>query len=178
MGFAEMNAVLARLRDELGIHGVVALIVLSAALAVHLWLVRPQEERLLGLRTVLAARAQATPGADRPLSASAKLAAFHEFFRRDEAPTDWLAKLYGTAQAHGIELRSADYRFVAAEGRLARYQISFPLTGSYPRIRRFLEEALVEIPVLSLDQVAFRRKRPADAQIEAEVCLTLHLPRP
>lgn len=50
-----------------------------------------------------------------------------------------------------------------------------PLRGNYAQIRTFLNNALVEIPVLSLDEVRFKRERASDAQVEAEVHLTFHL---
>lgn len=173
-----MRAALSHLRAELGLPGIAALALLAAALAANHWLVRPKEARLALLKAEMAARQDSAKGPARPKTASAKLAAFHEFFRRDEAPVDWLAKLYGSASANGIELRGADYRFAASSGRLEQYRITIPLSATYPRIRGFLEDALAGIPVASLDQVALRRKRAADTQIEAEVSFTLHLPRP
>ena len=58
---------------------------------------------------------------------------------------------------------------------IERYEVALPLRGNYARIRAFLENALIEIPVLSLDHVSFRRKSPGDGAVEAEVRLTLHL---
>jgi len=50
-----------------------------------------------------------------------------------------------------------------------------PVSGSYTQIRSFLEGALAEIPVLSLDQASFRRKGTNETRIEAEIVLTFHL---
>jgi len=169
---------LAKLRGDLGAPGLVAIALMALAFAAHLQLVRPMESRVAMLKAELAARA-AAPQADRlkPAGAAAKLAAFYEFFRRDEAPVDWLAKLYGTAGATGIELRQADYRLLGTQGQLDRYQVTLPVAAPYPRIRAFIDAALLELPVLSLDQVAFRRKRAADATVEADLVFTLHVPR-
>jgi len=61
---------------------------------------------------------------------------------------------------------------------MERYEITLPLAGSYAQIRTFLENALIEIPVMSLDQVAFRRERASELQVQAEVRVTLHLVKP
>ena len=78
----------------------------------------------------------------------------------------------------GLEMRTADYRLAATDGRLARYEITLPLTGTYAQLRSFFAEALDQNPVLSLDQLNLRRKRVNDTVIEAEASLTLHLLRP
>lgn len=169
---------LAKLRTDLGAAGLVAIALMALAFAAHIQLVRPMELRVAMLRAELAARA-AAPQADsvKPVTAAAKLAAFYDFFKRDEAPVDWLAKLHGTAGATGVDLRQADYRLLGTQGQLDRYQVTLPVSGPYPRVRAFIEAALVDLPVLSLDQVAFRRKRPTDTSVEADLVFTLHIPR-
>jgi hypothetical protein len=70
-----------------------------------------------------------------------------------------------------------DYRMVAeAGGGSLQYQISMPLTHSYPGIRTFIADVLHRVPVLSLDQVQLSRKRIADPVVEAELRFTLFLP--
>jgi len=118
------------------------------------------------------------PNLIRTASPSAKLAAFYQFFRREETITDWLAMLYALAEKAGVTLRAADYQLVKGPGRLDQYQIALPLSGDYARIRAFLENALIEMPVLSLDEVRFRRKRANDPVVETDVRLTLHVLRP
>ena len=59
-----------------------------------------------------------------------------------------------------------------------RYEIALPLAGDYAQIRAFLENALLEVPVLSLDQLSFRRKRSNDLAVETDARLSLHILRP
>ncbi len=120
----------------------------------------------------------ADPGLIRTASPSAKLTAFYQFFQREEATTDWLAKLYAIAEKSGVTLRMAEYQLIKGPGKLDRYEIALPLTGDYAQVRAFLENALLEIPVLSLDQLSFRRKRTNDLAVETQVRLTLHVLRP
>ena len=119
----------------------------------------------------------ADPSMIRTASPSAKLAAFYQFFQRDEEITDWLARLYALAEKAGVTMRNADYQLVAGPGKLDRYEIALPLSGDYAAIRAFLENALIEMPILSLDEVRFRRKRSNDPVVETDVRLTLHVLR-
>jgi uncharacterized protein RhaS with RHS repeats len=59
---------------------------------------------------------------------------------------------------------------------VARAQIASAVKASWGEI--LVLESESQEHMLSLDKIAFRRKRAADAQIEAEVSFTPHLPRP
>jgi hypothetical protein len=160
------------LRRQLGALGMLSLAVLALALAFAILVVQPLEAK----SRVLAERvARSAGGAAAPASNSAeKLAAFYEYLARPEQTTDWLAKLYAIGHATGVELKSASYRSEHA-GRIERYQILLPLSGSYAQMREFLDRALAEIPVLSLDQLTLKRESRRDGALQAELRLTLHM---
>lgn len=176
-----MSELLARLRDELGVMTIASLALLAASAAFLAFAVKPLEERALRLDRQLegVARRAAPEGITRvgASTPAARIASFYRFFEREENTVEWLAKLYGIAGGAGLELRTAEYRLADTRQRIERYQITLPVAGSYAQIRAFLEGALAEIPVLSLDQVSFRRKSAAEPRVEAEVVLTLHLLR-
>ncbi len=174
-----MKRALLQLNKELGVLGVASLLLIATAVVFALAVLRPLDSRRARLDLELdgAARRLPSQGLTR-VSANApaaRLDAFYRFFERTERTDEWLAKVYGVATASGLELRSGDYQLAESRQRIERYQITLPVTGSYAQIRSFLERALAEIPVLSLDQVSFRRKGANDARIDAEVVLTLHL---
>ncbi len=177
-----MTAGLHALIEGLGRPGKAALAIFAAAAVFLEAGVRPLEaqgERLD--RSIQRSGAQlrsADPNLIRTASPSAKLAAFYQFFRREEAITDWLAKLYALAEKTGVTLRTAEYQLVKGPGKLDRYEIALPLSGDYAQIRAFLEKALLEVPVLSLDEIRFRRKRSDDLSVETDVRLALHVLRP
>jgi hypothetical protein len=50
--------------------------------------------------------------------------------------------------------------------------------GSYPQLREFLGALLTDMPAASLDTVRFERKKAAEAHIEAQLRMTLHLRPP
>jgi hypothetical protein len=152
-----------------------SLLLLGAALAFSLLVVKPLQER----SRLLASRVAPEAASD----ADAKVSEVYRFLAqgaggKEQTATDWLARLYGIGRGTGIELQSARYTTPAAGGRIERYEIVLPVSGSYGQIRDFLKRALAEIPVLSLDQMALRRDSRNDGAVHAELHLTLHLVRP
>jgi hypothetical protein len=163
--------VVRRLRRELGLAGLLALVLLALAGLFSLIELKPMQAR----NNVLAERlAHGAPGPSPAALAAEKLAVFYQYLDKGEDTTDWLAKLYGIGKATGVELHSANYRVQSAGGRMERYEMVLPLTGDYRQVREFLRRALAEIPVLSLDQLTLRRESRSDAMVQAEVRLTLH----
>jgi hypothetical protein len=164
------------LRSELGWPGGAAAVLLCGAVAFALLGVRPLEQQSEELDRELGRAARAVKaGGTVPASG---LRGFYRYFERGERMEDWLAKLYASASAAGLQFRSAEYRVLETRQRIERYQIALPLTGSYAQIRAFVENALVEIPVLSVDQITLRRKQVGDTRLEAEVVVSLHWVRP
>lgn len=171
-----MKAALLRLRDELGITGLGALALVVIAAASHHFMLRPMEERSLRLDQRLGQIARAPRQDLKTVAASdTPLSSFYEFFGRGERLEDWLARLYASALAADLQWRAAEYRLLDSRHGVGRYQISLPLSGSYRQIRAFVENALLEIPIMSVDQVRFRRKSVDDIRVEAEVVVTLYL---
>jgi Tfp pilus assembly protein PilO len=165
-----MTGRLAALRHELGLSGGLGLMLLCAFALFSLLVLNPLEERQARLQERVARLA---PGKQAPDTAAAKVAAVYRFLEKPEATTDWLARLHGIGAATGVQLLSASYKTQPAEGRIVRYEIVLPVSGSYPQIRDFLKRSLAEIPVLSLDQLSLKREGPG--AVQAELRLTLHM---
>ena len=161
--------------ERIGVAGIAAIGLLAAALFFSNFMVKPLEEKNRSLSEA-ASRSGRKADAAQP---NEKVAAVYEYLRKDEDTTDWLAKLHGIGAATGVQLRSASYRTQPAEGRIVRYEIVLPVAGSYPQIRDFLKRAMVEIPVMSVDQVTLKRpdRKEAGSQpaLQAEMRLTLHM---
>jgi hypothetical protein len=159
-----------RLRDELGLMGLVALLVFAGAGIFFTMVLQPLKDksRVLESRASVASPAPAAQSTE-------KLAAVYQYLNKPESTTDWLAKLYAIGRATGVELQSASYKSAAATGgKLERYEIVVPLSGSYTQMRDFLKRSLAEIPVLSLDQITLKRESRREGTVQAELRLTLH----
>jgi Type II secretion system (T2SS), protein M subtype b len=155
-----------RLRDMLGVSGLVAVVLLLASVAFSSFFLAPLEERNRAVLSALSRKpATGLPGAD-------KVEAVYDHLRTDADTTDWLAKLHTIGAATGVQLKSASYRTLKTDARIVRYEIVLPATGSYAQLRDFLKRALEDIPVLSVDSLSMKR---VDDQIHAEMRLTLHM---
>ena len=166
-----MKRQLYRLRDELGLMGLVALLVFAGAGVFFTLVLQPLKEK----SRVLEARASVSTPGQPAAQSTEKLRAVYDYLNKPESTTDWLAKLYAIGRATGVELQSASYKSAAASGgKLERYEIVVPLTGSYTQMRDFLKRSLAEIPVLSLDQITLKRESRREGTVQAELRLTLH----
>jgi hypothetical protein len=152
------------LRHELGGVGAAALIILAAAGVFFIMVLQPMQDERARMQGALSKK----PGSQ------ANLAGFYGFLEsKDESTTDALAKLHAIGTATGVAMQSGNYRTQQAAGRLERYELQLPVSGSYAQIRDFLNRALAEIPALSLDQMTLRRDGRNDA-VQADLRLTLH----
>lgn len=167
-----MKQRLPRLIAELGTLGLAAGAILAGVTLFFAFVLAPMQEKSRSLQSRLAAT-PAYAGVSAAPAGSEKLHSVYGYLAKGEETTDWLAKLYGIGAATGVELRSASYKSEQA-GRLERYEIVLPLTGSYVQMRDFLRRSLAEIPVLSLDQISLKREGRREGAVQAEVRLTLH----
>ena len=165
-GQALLERILA-LRHQLGALGAASLIMLAAAGVFFILVLQPMQEERARLEGALSKNA-------RKAGAPANLSAFYGLLESKDETTDTLAKLYAIGAATGVALQSGSYRTEKAAGRLERYELALPVSGSYAQIRDFLNRALAEIPALSLDQMTLRRDGRNEATLNAELRMTLH----
>jgi hypothetical protein len=166
---------LLQLPRELGALGVAAVALLAAALLFNVLAVAPLESRTAELAGRLAQPGQARADGTAAASTAEKVGAVYAYLKKDEQPTDWLAKLHGIGAATGVQMKSASYRSQGTDGRILRYEIVLPVAGTYPQIRDFLRRSLEEIPVLSVDQLSVKRESRSNAAVQAELRMTLHM---
>lgn len=173
------SAVLRRAFDSLGWPGTLGVILLLLAGAVSLSVLQPKSTQLAALKRdnlSLKTRIQQAARSGLPETANQDdISRFYDFFDGPGA-THWLDELYAAAAAQDLILARGEYRMTADHsGKLARYQITLPVQGSYLQIRRFVAQALTDVPVASLDDISFKRETIATTQLEATIKLTLFL---
>jgi hypothetical protein len=166
-------------RLRLGWPGALGALLIVAGIGFLALVLSPLERHLAGLLEQGRKPVRADARLIAVSASQDRLARFYRFFERRDSITDHLARLHGLARHSGVEPRIADYR-LADSGRLRvqEYTISMPVRGGYGEIRTFLESALEQIPVLTLDHVSLRRKRVTDHQVEADVRFTVFVSQP
>lgn len=165
---------LRRLLEALGAPGVIGIGVLVFCLPFYLASVVPAE-REVAKRSAAAAKTVRLAG--QPVSAPDGVADLERFYRRFptlDALQSELESLYAHARASRLQLAQGEYRLEKGPG-LAAYRVTLPVRGSYAQVRQFVGHVLKDMPTASLDAVRFDRRKAGDAQLEAQVRLTIYL---
>jgi hypothetical protein len=152
------------------------------ALGLYIYSIQPLESRLLAAeerRTNLQDRTNALPKLATPARPKVQLADFYGRLPEVKQAPEIASRLHAYARNAGLTLERGEYRPQPdASGRFIRYQIVLPVNGSYPQVRRFLGEAMRDLPGLALDGISFTREGPASSQLQAELRFTAFLRKP
>lgn len=168
----------ARLRAvlrQIGFSGVIGILVLLASAAFYAAVLRPAERELAATRfAAFNAKSQrAHPIAlDRE---SEDLRRFQALFPPVEELPDQVDRLFALAHAADLVLAQGQYRMEKRPGGPMAYRVVLPVRGSYAQIRTFVGLVLSDMPIASVDALRFERKKRADAQLDAQVRLTIHV---
>ena len=160
---------------QLGPTGLIGLALIVLVIGLSLLAILPASERAAGMEEQLAALSQArSTMRDRDTAPADQAGDFlSRFPRRDELPSV-LAAFEASAGKAQVQLLEGTYAWETPKGAsLARYTLEFPVTGSYPATRNFINHALVAVPAASLDSLRFERKEVAEGVVEAELRFTV-----
>jgi len=164
-----------------GWPGVAGGVGLALCLALYFLVVQPARQQLDTARSNAASLQARIAQADQTSNERARpldeqLAEFYRVFPSEHEATDWIGNIAAIAERDGIVLQQAEYRTDRDQtGKLIRYQMSLPLKGKYPTIRKFLSDLRAEIPIVSLEQVQFERQKVGDPLVDAKVSLVIFL---
>jgi len=157
---------------RLGVPGGIGFLLLVAAMAWTIFGHIPDTQgvdRLQSQMASLEARL-AEPEGEAPGSPVEQLQAFYQSIPSADKIPDRLSAIYSLAKAHGLALDVGDYTLAHdASGRLDRFQMTFPVKGSYPKVRQFIFTAIAETPGLALEGIAFKRELIDDPKVEARL---------
>ncbi len=170
-----------------GVTGTYLAIAIGLALTVSAAAVRlnytlPVQARAAELRQDLVAREKPVVARrmdrlprDLPTDASWSHRFYRHFPKKENIP-NLLRVIYRTAEGQGLLLAEGSYQLaLLKDTRLAAYQISLPVTGSYAQVRQFVAQLLHALPTVAVDELHFSRDAITTAQLEAKIRLTLYL---
>ena len=170
--------------QSVGLPGWVA-IALALAVAVGAWGViepmRAEVQRLDDARAALLQRVQAGAGSKAVVEATPQqqLVAFEQRFPGEQGIASALRRLHAVAQRQGVRLDQAEFKFAREPTELlARYAIILPVKGDYRALRRFIRDALRELPGLAVEEVNLRRNDPRAPQLDAQLRFVLFVTQP
>ena len=152
----------------------VALFALGAAAWVWAWQQRAVAAQLEARPLPQPALAVVT--AVPPATASENLARFYAALGQQRHAEQQVKQLFDLAAKNGLLLSQGEYKSgYDKASRVATYQVTLPLKGSYAAVWQFALQALRAVPFASLDELSFRREQIADTELEARLRLTFYL---
>jgi hypothetical protein len=172
-----------RLRERVGVPGLIGLALLGAgaALAAYAPRVTGEAEAL----HAAAERARSRLGevqrqAVRQPAPAQQAAELRAWFPPVQRATADLRVLFDTARKNRIELAHGEYALVPAAdaSRLQRYEIVLPVRQRYVTIKGFVAELLNAVPHASLAELRIERSAANVEQLDARVHLTLFYREP
>jgi hypothetical protein len=114
--------------------------------------------------------AAARSGATAIRSPSARVDVFMRSLpTRKELPAI-LSVVITQATEAGLELESGQYEFAPSRsGRIARYRLNFPVRGTYPQLRQFIDGTLAALPAVALEGLRLERKTVGEDVLDADL---------
>ena len=81
-----------------------------------------------------------------------------------------MGRIVSVASSSGISLDSGSYELAPTESpAVSRYVIKFPVRGSYPQVRKFIENTLAAVPAAALEGMRIERAKVSDQVISADL---------
>lgn len=170
------------LRQRLGRTGLGAMVMLAGAGAFYLLTVPPMQTQIAGLQAH-ATRLEGAARQVRHANAAApgwqtQLQTFYDAIPTISKAPALLNDIFGTAARAGIQLDASHYRVTEnKDGRLTRYEITLPVSGSYVQVRTFVAFVMTDTPSLALDSLVIRKDKIDDDAVKAEIKMSLYLER-
>lgn len=141
--------------------------------------VHPARERLRALNdevASLSSRLGQRGAANGPASRRSQLSNFYAFFPLTENVPELLGRVYRAANQNQLRLEKGEYKLSREpDFRLARYEITVPVSGDYARVRSFVNEVLQTVPSATLDELSLKRESIDRPELEARVRFSLFL---
>lgn len=166
---------------RLGWGGGLSLLTLVMGAFAYLLLIQPMIEQSRSLREEVAKlRATTRPAMTKAtLSPVDELGGFYEFFPQSERMPDLFDRMYRAASDQEVLLDRGDYQLSSERDvKLVRYDITLPVKGGYLQVRKFVAQALNDIPSLSLESIVFNRQRINEQQLDVQIKFALYLKAP
>ena len=109
-------------------------------------------------------------------SGRGQLSNFYAFFPLIENVPELLGRIHRAALHNRLLLKKGEYKLSReADFRLARYEITLPVSGDYSSVRSFVNEVLQAVPSAALDELALKRESADQPELEARVRFSLFL---
>ena len=165
-----------RVFRRLGVAGVVGLALLVLAIVIFAAGIYPIQRSIESLRHQLSERPihakESVPELTPEQSLMMDLGLFGQRFSSVEKLSDQLDILFRLADLHQLTVDKGEYALnERAGGMLRRFEVTLPVSGTYPDIRNFIQQMLEKLPATALSDLVLEREKISDGHVKA----TLHI---
>jgi hypothetical protein len=164
-----------------GWPGMVGLLLLVVGVA-GLLLVVPQQRAAAATAKAAAERNQqeysriAAGGQTGELGTAEGLSQFREILTEERQADEAMETIQRDAQKYGLALAGTEYKWQRRpNAKLAEVRIAMPVKASYPQLRAFVSDVLVDVPGLALEQFDLQRENIGSASVDARLRFALFL---
>lgn len=159
------------LRSRLGLQGMAAILLAFAAASLYPLSIAPSLDAIAATRQRLSLPRPQRPAIVDPVPADG-IERLRSALADERQFPDRLDRLVGYAGEYGLSLNDGAYSVAReARGQIVRYEVTLPVHGSYPQVRRFLSAVLSRERAVALLDVQFRRAKLSDPALDATVRL-------
>jgi hypothetical protein len=146
-----------------------------AGVALYVLSARPLDARLDERRSALERverEARVTRAVERPRKSvfEERLDAFAGALCEKERLNAFVGTVFEQAALQGLALAQAEYKLEHDKaGGFSAYQMTLPVRGPYPRLRRFVDSTLAEVSCAAIEDVDFKREAIGASETEARL---------
>ena len=162
-------------RTRLGQQGMAAALLGLVATAFYPLWIEPSLARIDAARQRLDAPPRKPAAAAAPVQ-TATMDQLQAGLGSEQRFPDQMVLLMQYASENGLQLNDGAYTVTReAQGQLVRYEVSLPVHGSYPQVRRFAAAVLARERAVALLDLQFRRAKVSDPALDAVVKLAFFM---
>jgi hypothetical protein len=161
--------------QRLGVPGIAGIAAFMFCITFWQTVLSPMHERVTKLRAAASSAntEQVLRGGQGPQGHAAAFIA--ELPDRNRLPAV-LGAIVEQAEGAGLSLERGAYQWSASKtGLTARYQITLPVNGSYPAVRKFVDSTLAQVPAAALAGITIERPNVGDALVSADLHFEIYV---
>lgn len=179
---ANLLWIFTNIAKKLGIWGLIGLFLLVVSVIVYCLKAPQISQQIRALQVeqtaLIAHQSKGASRAQQPVveNTEQEVTKFYARFPSAKALPTVLATLNNMAKKQNIELIVGDYKFSEVKTKqrehvkaLTKYQIVFPVQGSYSSIRQFVAQSLKALPEIALIDLQIVRETSTSAMVDARL---------
>jgi len=160
-----------RQAEKLGVIGLLAILLMLAALFIYLALMLPAKESLLASNSLTTKQNKVSTSPESDLQAQIK--AFTEALPVQAQKTDQIEQIIAIAKAQALELSAVNYQS-KQEHNLIKTDMKFSVQSDYPKLKGFINDVLYRFSNASIKTLNIQRLKRESALVRSNIHLTLY----